>query len=435
MIAYWSVFNQAKGGNVKRRTDNIPAILGGTPAVTANDAEANRWPILTEEDEEAVLKIIRHGDISTHPVYRKLEDDYREFTGQPYALAHCNGTAALLAAFFALDLKPGDEVLVPSATFWASVLPMVWLGAVPVFCESEGERLGLDPEDLERKVTSRTRAIVVVHLWGMPSKMTEVFAFAARHDLKIIEDASHAQGALWRDRPCGTLGDISVFSLQGGKLAPAGEGGMFLCRNYEYYEKAVCLGDITRIIELETPARRFAATSFGIKTRIAPMSAAIARIQLKHLAENNRRRNKNLEYLSHALEEMGFHTFLPPDHIQRVYFEFLIRTDAPKIGLSTDLLIEALQAEGCTIGVPRYPLLHQQPFFTEGHYLKIARPDKNLPVRTYGEDDLPKTVQMSHSMLKLPSFPVADQEILDQYILAFNKVLTWADTIRNRRGS
>jgi perosamine synthetase len=413
--------------------NDLPAILGGKPAVTADQTAANRWPVLTTEDEEAVLGILRHGDISTHPVYRELEDDYRAFTGLPYALAHCNGTAALLAAFFALDLEPGDEVLVPSATFWASVLPMVWLGAIPVFCESEGERLGLDPEDLERKLSPRTRAIVVVHLWGMPSKMTEILAFAARHGLMVIEDASHAQGALWRDRACGTLGDISVFSLQGGKLAPAGEGGMFLCKSYEHYEKAVCLGDITRIIELDTPARRFAATSFGIKTRMAPMSAAIARIQLKHLEENNRRRNRNLEYLSAGLEEMGFHTFLPPTHIKRVYFEYLIRADSQKTGLPLNLLIEALQAEGCSIGLPRYPLLHQQPFFTEGHYLKLARLDATTTPRVYREDDLPKTAMLSHSMLKLPSFPLADVEILDQYLSAFRKVITRADMIKAKK--
>ncbi len=411
----------------------VPAILGGSPAVTADETKANRWPILTEEDEQAVLHIVRDGDISTHPVCRELEEDYRQFTGQPYALAHCNGTAALLAAFFALDLKPGDEVLVPSATFWASVLPMLWLGAIPVFCESEGDRLGLDPDDLARRVTPRTRAIVVVHLWGMPSKMTEILDLAARHNLKVIEDASHAQGAKWRDRLCGTLGDISIFSLQGSKLAPAGEGGMFLTREYGYYEKAVCLGDITRIIELDTPARRFAATSFGMKTRMAPMSAAIARIQLKHLAENNKRRNENLEYLSASLEKMGFHTFLPPSHIKRVYFEFLIRADASVSSLPLNLLIEALQAEGCTVGAPRYPLLHQQPFFTEGHYLRIARPNDEMPVVAYRGDELPKTELLSRSMLKLPSFPLADREVLDQYIAAFTKVIAWADRIKEKR--
>ncbi|MCH7924221.1 MAG: DegT/DnrJ/EryC1/StrS family aminotransferase, partial [Planctomycetes bacterium] len=216
-----------------------------------------------------------------------------------------------------LDLKPGDEVLVPSATFWASVVPMLWVGAVPVFCESESERLGLDPGDVERKITPRTKAMVVVHLWGMPSRMTELVAIARRHDLRIIEDASHAQGATWRGRKCGTLGDIAVFSLQSSKLAPAGEGGILLTDSDEYFERAVCMGDITRIIELDLPARRFAATSFGIKTRMAPLSAAVARVQLRHFAERNARRSENLRYLSNGLEPLGFHTFLPPPHIER----------------------------------------------------------------------------------------------------------------------
>ena len=130
---------------------NQPAILGGDPAVTADHAPANRWPLLTQQDERAVLDVMRDGNISTHPVIRELEKDYAEFTGRKYALAHNNGTAGLFAAFYALGLKPGDEVLVPSATFWASVVPLLWLGAVPVFCESETERMGIDPEDVVKK--------------------------------------------------------------------------------------------------------------------------------------------------------------------------------------------------------------------------------------------------------------------------------------------
>src|SRR3989344_3648680 len=189
---------------------DLPAILGGKPSVALDQQAANRWPVLTGEDEQAVQRVLRDGNISTHPVIRELEQDYAAFTGRRHALAHNNGTAALLAAFFALDLKPGDEIIVPSATFWASVAPMLWLGALPIFCESEPERLGPDPVDIESKITARTKAIVVVHLWGMPCKMTEIQAIARRHNLKIIEDASHAHGARWRGRPCGTLGDISV---------------------------------------------------------------------------------------------------------------------------------------------------------------------------------------------------------------------------------
>ena len=412
-----------------KNPQDLPAILGGAPAVIADPTEANRWPMLARDDEEAVLRILRDGNISTHPVIRELEQDYRELTGRKHALAHCNGTAALLAAFFALDLQPGDEILVPSATFWASVLPMLWTGAVPVFCESEPERLGIDPADMERKITPRTRAIVVVHLWGLPCRMTAIGDIARRHGLRIIEDASHAHGASWRGRPCGALGDISVFSLQGDKLAPGGEGGVLLTDDDALHERATCLGDITRIIELDSAARRFAATSFGIKTRIAPVSAAIARVQLRHLRERNARRNANLAYLSEKLEALGFHTFLAPSHIERTYFEDLIRYEAARIPLPLDMLLEALRAEGCEAALPRYPLIHQQPFFTEGHWRRVLRSERaDLP--DYAQVRLPVTERANETMLKLPAFPNAGRELLDQYAHAFAKVVRHAEAIR-----
>ena len=414
---------------------DLPALLGGSPAVTLDQTTANRWPILTEDDEQAVIRVLRDGDISTHPVIGELEDDYREFFGMPHALAHCNGTTALMAAFWAIGLKPGDEVLVPSATFWASVLPLVWLGAIPVFCESELDRLGLDPADMEQKITSKTKAIVVVHLWGMPSKMSEILALAKKYDLKIIEDASHAQGAFWRGQACGTLGDVSVFSLQGSKLAPAGEGGMLLCRNYDYWERAVCFGDITRIIKLDTPARRFAATSFGIKTRIAPVSAAIARNQLARLSHHNQQRSTNLTYLSTGLEALGIHTFLAPDHIERVYFEYLVRPDFDAIGLPKTVFIDALCAEGCLAALPRYPLLHQQPFFTEGAFVDVMRPTADAAIPDYRSVSLPITEKFNSRMMKLPSFPAASTALLDQYLLAFKKVIGNAAAISDHVGS
>ena len=413
---------------------SLPAILGGKPAVTLDHGAANRWPILDENDEKAVLSVMRDGNISTHPVIRELEKDYRQFTGQKYVLAHSNGTAALLAAFHAIGLNPGDEVLVPTATFWASVLPILWIGAIPVFCESEMERLGIDPKDAEKRITPRTKAIVVVHLWGLPSKMTEIYELAKKHNLKIIEDASHSHGAKWRGRPCGSLGDVSVFSLQGDKLAPGGEGGVLCCSDYEYYERATCLGDITRIIELETPARRFAATSFGIKTRIAPLSAAIARSQLAKLAKNNEARNRNLTYLSNGLEKLGFHTFLPPEHIERVYFEYLIRCEPSRIGMPLNTLMTALQKEGCKVSLPRYPLLHQQPFFTEGQFLSILRPEPGKEPPRYSPTALPMAEEANKTMMRLPSFPTGTREILDQYIEAFEKVLDHKEEISEKYG-
>jgi perosamine synthetase len=402
-----------------------PALLGGTPAVTADQTEANRWPILTTEDEAAVLAVMRDGDLSTHPVTRELENDYRQYFGVRHALAHCNGTAALLASFFAVDLKPGDEVIVPSATWWASVLPMLWLGAVPVFAETESRQLGIDPDDFERKITERTRAVVVVHLWGMPSRMTEILAIARRHQLKVIEDASHAHGARWQGRLCGSLGDIGVFSLQGHKLAPAGEGGILLTNNDGFFERATLLGDVERIFQLASPARRFAATSFGVKTRMSPLNAAIARVQLKHLDERNLRRKQNLEYLSTRLEPLGFDCFPAPEAIDRVYFEFLVRADPSRIKLPISLLLRALQAEGCDIQRPRYPLVHQQPFFTEGVFESIARLPQSVSSPAYRSEALPTTQAANEQLLRLPAFPSATRTLLDQYALAFQKVMTW----------
>jgi dTDP-4-amino-4,6-dideoxygalactose transaminase len=407
-------------------TRTLPTILGGPKSVTLEQREAMQWPLLTAEDEQAVLRVLRDGDLSLHPVTRELEADYRETFGSRYALAHCNGTSALLAAFFALDLQPGDEVLVPSATFWASVVPMLWVGATPVFCESEFERLGLDPIDAEKKITSRTRAIVVTHLWGMPAKMTELIALARRHNLRIIEDASHAQGAVWRDRPCGTLGDISVFSLQTSKLAPGGEGGMFLTDDATLMERAICLGDIERIRELETPAYRFAATSFGIKTRMAPLSAAVAQVQLRRLEERNAQRNDSLIYLSERLEKLGFETFLPPSHVRRVYFEFVFRRGAALGSISRSKLVEALREEGCEVALPRYPLLHQQPLFTDGSFNKILRSEK-API--YDPEALPRTSQVNSELLRMPAFPRASRLLMDQYAEAFEKVLAHAGAI------
>lgn len=379
------------------------------------------WPRLGPEEEAAVLRVLRDGNISTHPVIRELEADYAAFAGRRYCLSHNNGTAALMASFHALGLEPGDEILVPTATFWASVLPMLWFGLVPVFCNSETERLGPCPDDMRRRITPRTKAMVTVHLWGLPCKWTELRALAQEFDLKVVEDASHAHGATWRGEPCGRLGDVSVFSLQGDKLAPAGEGGVLLTDDPEIHERAVCLGDITRIIELPSAARRFAATSFGIKTRIAPVSAAIARVQLAKLPENNRRRNANMRALSEGLEELGFDTLLGPDHVERVYFEYLFRHRDPDFDV--DGLVERLQAEGTEVLRPRYPLLHQQPFFTEGHYRTVGRfPDDTvLPSPDPSEFDV--TARENERLLRLPVIPWEDDGTIERTLDAFRRAL------------
>lgn len=357
--------------------------------VTLPQDEHLKWPVFRVEDEEAVLRVLRDGNVSTHPVIQELEDDFRKFTGRRHALAHCNGTSALMAAFHSLDLQPGDEVLVPSATFWASVLPMIWCGLVPVFCESEPETLGLDPVDAARRITPRTKAMVMVHLWGLPCKVAELTALAKAHDLRIIEDASHAHGASHHGVPCGAIGDVSVFSLQGDKLVPAGEGGVFLTNDDAIHDRALCMGDITRIIGMPTVDRRFAATSFGIKTRIAPMSAALGRSMLARLPETNSVRSRHHERLAVALEDLGFECFLAGDGVERVWFEYIIRHRDEKMNVCA--LVDWLRQAGCRVGLPRYPLLHQQPYFTEGHWRAAGRYPESCKLPDADDISLPVT--------------------------------------------
>ncbi|MBL8765255.1 MAG: DegT/DnrJ/EryC1/StrS family aminotransferase [Phycisphaerae bacterium] len=411
-----------------------PAILGGAPAVTLDQTAANRWPICTPEDEAAVLRVLRAGEWGVSKETAALEDDYRKWLGVRFAVAHNNATGAILAGLHALGVSHGDEVIVPSATWWSSVLPVVHLGAVPVFAELEDHSLGLDPEDVERRITPRTKAIVVVHLFGLPSRMDELLALARRHNLAVLEDASHAHGAMYKGRPVGTLAldlgpkGASVFSMQGNKLCPTAEGGILLTNDPAIWENTLRWGHYERLLDLDSPNKYFAATGFGFKFRMSPLSAALARTQLARLTPRNTARNDNCVYLSRRLETLGcFNTFLSPPGIERVYFEYLIRYDESKTGLPIKDLSKALQAEGAMVGAPRYPLLHQQPFFTKGVWAKVGRVPPPHPV--YDPAALPLTTRGNGSLLKLPSFPNAERALLDQYFDAFRKVLAHKDAL------
>jgi dTDP-4-amino-4,6-dideoxygalactose transaminase len=412
-------------------TTQLPAILGGEQAVTLDQTEATRWPLIDNQDEHAVLEVLRSGNLSLHPIVEELENIYKERTQRQFALTHNNGTSAILAGLHAIGVQPFDEVIVPSATWWSSVMPVLHCGGVPVFAELEPECLGLDPEDVERKITEKTKAIVVVHLFGMPSKMDELVAIAKKHNLKILEDASHAHGAMYKGKPIGSFGDVSVFSMQGNKLCPSGEGGILLCDSQEVWESAVRLGHYERLLNLESNNKYFAATGFGFKFRMAPMAAALAVSQLSRMDERNTKRNENCIYLSNKLEALGIETFLAPKDVNRVYFEFLVRYDESKTGLPINDLATALQAEGADVAAPRYPLLHQQPVFTHNVWSKIARlpATEENPIHLYDPTDLPNTTLGNGSLLKLPAFPSANSDLLDQYSNAFEKVLSHSNDI------
>ncbi|MCJ7822720.1 MAG: aminotransferase class I/II-fold pyridoxal phosphate-dependent enzyme, partial [Armatimonadetes bacterium] len=172
------------------------ALLGGPKAVTTDCADLFRWPIVTAEDEQAVLDVLRAGSMSDADVTRSFEAEYAAYQGCTHALGFPNGTSALLAAMYGCGVRRSDEIICPSLTYWASALPVFSLGATVVFADVEPDSICLDPNDIEHRITPRTKAIVVVHYCGHPADMDPIVEIARKHGIKVIEDVSHAHGGL-----------------------------------------------------------------------------------------------------------------------------------------------------------------------------------------------------------------------------------------------
>src|SRR5665213_1122917 len=200
-----------------RRSPSPLALFGGPPAVTANDPDLFKWPIVTREDEEATLDVLRRGKMSGTDITIEFEKEFSAWLGTKHALGHSSGTAALQAAMFGVGLGRGDELICPALTYWASCLQVFSLGATVVFADIDAKSWCLDPADIERRITPRTKAIVAVHYLGHPCEMEAIMAIARRRGLKVIEDVSHAQGGHYRGVKLGTIGDVAGISLMTGK--------------------------------------------------------------------------------------------------------------------------------------------------------------------------------------------------------------------------
>ncbi len=426
---------------------DMPAILGGPPAVTI--PYTPDWPKIGDEEIAAVVELMHKRQLSIYDrsgVIAELEDAFAAYHDVRYALTHNSGTSALHAAFFAAGIGPGDEVIAPTYTFLATVVPILQCNGIPVLCEMDPETLTIDPESIRQSITPQTRAIVVTHIWGHLAEMDDICAIARLHDLVVIEDCSHAHGATYRGRKAGTIGDIGVFSLEGHKPIVAGEGGMLITNNQDYYERAVLLGHFgdraKQCVELPHN-RRFVDTGFGHKYRMHPLGAAICNVQLRHLDEWNEMRRENLDYLSEQLREVP--GIIPPvtrPHTTRGgFYGYKPVYDKDALdGLPIDLYIEALRAEGVQVKRPDSPPLHLLPLFQDlpdrlyHHSCPWECPHAKRKV-TYKPGDFPVAESIFEKLLSLPTFTDPARDIIDKYIVAFEKVATHAGKIMEARSN
>lgn len=290
-------------GVIKREGENVSGDVG----------RRRQWPFYSDEARETVAKLIDTGDVfasTEHELIDRLEAEFAEIHRPGgFALFMGSGTHGLLAAYFALGLEEGAEVLVPTHTFRATATPLLLLNLRPVLCDIEQDTGILDLEDAERRITSKTRAICVMHVSGHPANMAEFRRFADRHGLALLEDASHAHGARFEDRPVGSDADLSVFSLGTTKLVSGGMAGMVLSSSKHYIERAALLGHTAaqcdRIVTDPT-LRDYVNSGLGANLRGSPIAAALALDHLHRLPQTIAVRNRNLALLDEYIA-----TYLP----------------------------------------------------------------------------------------------------------------------------
>ncbi len=334
------------------------AILGGTPV------REEPWPVWPQYGPAVKKAIARVAESDVYCSQKgeevgRFEQAFAAYHGVEHAVAVANGTVALQAALAAAGVGCGDEVIAPAYTFVATAMAAVENNSIPVFVDSEEAGQGLDPEDVRRKITPRTRAIMAVHMNGYPCDMDAIMAIAREHGLVVVEDCAHAHGAEYKGRKVGTIGHFGCFSFQQKKNLSLGEGGMAVTDDAEAAERL-------------RQMRGFAWTVVTRNWRMGEFYGAIGREQIKVLDEGNAKRRANVATLLEALGEVDGMTPLPglPD-TKPVYYNLILQYDGSVFGVPRSTFVKALTAEGIPIHmfympIQRWPTFPAADLFGHG---------------------------------------------------------------------
>ncbi|MGD9891845.1 MAG: DegT/DnrJ/EryC1/StrS family aminotransferase [Dehalococcoidia bacterium] len=329
-------------------------------------------PSIEEAEIEAVVETLRSGWITTGPRAAEFERRFAAYTGAGHAVGLSSATAALHLALLAAGVGPGDEVIVPVFTFAACAHVVVHLGATPIFVDSSPDDLNLDPAAVERAVTPRTRALMVVHYAGQPARMDELLAIAARHNLFVLEDAAHAVGARYRGRPAGSLGDAAAFSFYATKNLATGEGGMLTTSRDD-------VAETVRLYALHGMSRDawkrygrggswfYEVVAPGYKYNLSDIQAALGLAQLERLDERNARRALLAGRMTEALSDCdAAEPLAVRPEVDHAWHLYVIRLCDGTLTVDRNRFIEELEARGIATSVHFIPL-HLHPYYREMH--------------------------------------------------------------------
>ncbi len=359
-----------------------PAVEGGAPAISG---ALPGWPWFDEETIRAAMEPLRTGKVNywTGEIGRRFEEAWAAWNGSRFAVTTTNGTSALHTALAALDIGPGDEVIVPSYTFIASSFCVVQAGAIPVFADVRRGDHTIDPVDVERKITPRTRAILPVHLYGNVCDMDGILDVARRRGLAVVEDCAQAHGATYKGRKVGTFGDLGCFSFcQSKTFTTGGEGGAVVTDSEELADACRSFRDHgydvktrLRLLELEG-IRPYIHTRVGFNYRMTEIQSAIGLAQLRSLDTwNLPRRRRNGEILIEELRVVPQIMTLPVHDAERRngFFVFPIVLDLDRLRVDKKRILEALVAEGVPAWREFWPQSYKEQAYQEHNGFGRAR--------------------------------------------------------------
>jgi dTDP-4-amino-4,6-dideoxygalactose transaminase len=340
------------------------AINGGPKA--AEKLKIPPWPMVEEEDKQAVLEALESGHwCRLFPGSRveQFEEAFAQYHDAKFGVATSNGTTAIEVGLLTCGLRPGDEVIVPAVTFIATASAVInSVGAIPVIVDVDPETITISPEAIEAAITERTKGVIPVHLGGYPADFDRILPIVEKHDLFLIEDCAHAHGTEWKGRKVGTFGDFGAFSFQETKSVTAGEGGIVITNDEEAADRARLIHNIGRVIGRPGYEHHVVASNY----RMSEFHAALLMSQLsRYQREQVPVKEENGRLLATGLREIGGVEPLKQDDriTQRGYYLFVLRYDSEQFdGVHRDRFAEALRAEGVpchNYGLP----LYRQPAF------------------------------------------------------------------------
>ena len=435
--------------SVSGKADKL-AYLGGTPVMAPGEHKEGidhlfAWPVVNDAMRKASDDVLCAHKMSGRDVTTKFQQAFAKWEGSKYGLACINGTTALNTAFYCIGIGPGDEVICPTLTFWASCMGVVNLGGTVVFADIKADDLTVDPKSVEERITARTKAIVVVHYMGMPCDMDAIMAIAKKHNLKVIEDVSHAQGGLYKGRKLGTIGDIGAMSLMSSKAFAIGEAGIMVTDNEEYYKKGILWGKYAEMGNVMKKAdfwRTLDVPFGGIKNRLNQCTAAIGLEQLKKYDAERQDIENAMLYWWSQIKDINFLEMIYPKYPNSNKSGWYASRGRYLLeGVDNRVFAEAVNAE--LAGVPNgrgvgagcnFPLHWSSVFDSEDLYGKGIHPSRRFLPNGVTPKSLTGTLSVADTINEKvfgdPWFKHCEKPLIDIFVEAIHKVAKNVDKLR-----